>query len=374
MLIRKITLKNFQAHKNLTLDLDEFTALVGPSSAGKSAVLRAMAWLFYGEWDKTYPNDLELDTAVAIQLDNGTIWGRFRKGARNWAMCRKPGEKPLTYQDFGEFVPGLLEELNLRPIKLNNDKVNLNFSMQDDPIFMVHESKPAKAQWIGRLYGAHILNQMLRLMSKDKRAIESEKRTAEEEAERLQSELAKYAGLEEQAAAIGRVGELLDRLQALLDCQERMAVILQDREAIKKGAWMFTVDTDGTRQEIARLELLRAVQEARTSIVREELTLEQFSHLTGADTASIRADITALAATTAKMTEYYGLSKELEDVGVALARAERNLAEAGPRAEALRGAIKEALFAEGRCPLCQSKPKKLDMDAVTTNLKTLINA
>lgn len=371
MLIRKITIKNFQAHKNLSLDLAEFTAIVGPSSAGKSAILRALSWLFYGDWDATYPNDAEQETAIAIQLDNGTIWGRFRKGKRNWAMCRKPGEKPLTYQDFGELVPGLLEEFNVRPIKLGTGKVNLNFSMQDDPIFMVHESKPAKAQWIGRLYGAHILNQMLRLMAKDKRSIEADKKAAEDEEGRLRAELTKYVGLEEQAAELDRASDLIKELAELNDCQAQLTTILQDREAIKKGAHFLDADTDGLKIDLARLSDLRAAQDAVLSVKREEWTLGQ-NHYANVDTTQLRADLEQLADTMAKLVECRKVAAELETVTQERYKL-TSLAEVlDPRIDLLRSDMKAALFTEGKCPLCQSKPKSLDMGEVQERLKELV--
>jgi DNA repair exonuclease SbcCD ATPase subunit len=374
MIIRKITLKNFQIHKTLSLDLDEFTAIVGPSSAGKSSILRALSWLFYGDWDATYPNDPEQETAVAIQLADGTIWGRYRKAKRNWAAMRKPGEKPMVYQDFGELVPGLLEEFNVRPIKVGTSRVNLNFSMQDDPIFMVHESKPAKAQWIGRLYGAHLINQMLRLASKDKRAIEADKKMAEDEESRLRAELSKYEGLDEQADALARTKELIVRLSEMLACRDSMASVLQDYESIKKGSHFLEADTEGMRTTLARIELLRVAQDESLSVQREEWALNQTKHLLNADTESIRNDLATLKESTDRLNEYRSLAAEFEAATKDRHAMTNRMEGLIPMLEARQSSMKENLFAEGRCPLCSSKPKKLDMDAVTYNLRELVRS
>jgi DNA repair protein SbcC/Rad50 len=373
VLIRRITISNFQAHKKLTLSLDQFTAIIGPSSSGKSAILRALSWLCYGNWDATYPTDPEQETAIAIQLDNGDIWARFRIGKRNTAILRKPGEKPLVYQDFGDIIPGLLEELNVRTIKLGTTRVNLNFSMQDDPIFMVHESKPAKAQWIGRLYGAHIINHMLRIMAKDKRAIEADKKAEEDEESRLTSELAKYEGLEEQAKEIEKTGSLLSGLQELIECQAQLASILQDREAIKRGSHFLNADTDWLRISISRLEDLRAAQDEALSVRREEWAISQ-SRCLNANTDGIRADLSALAEARARLDEHRSIERELGAVRNEHDKVTERLAGIAPELDGLRKSIKDNLFTDGRCPLCSSKPRKLDIAVVTANIKELVRS
>jgi DNA repair exonuclease SbcCD ATPase subunit len=370
MIIRKITIKNFQIHKILNLELGNFTALVGPSSAGKSSILRALCWLLYGDWDKTYPNDPEKETAIAIQLENGTVWGRVRKGTHNSAFRRRPGEKAEVYQSFKDTIPGLMDELNVKPIKIGTSSINLNFSMQDDPIFMVHESKPAKAQWIGRLYGAHILNNMLRLMAKDKRSIESDKKNVEDEEARLRKELTKYEGLEEQATALEHVDGLLRRLQEMIGCQAELLDILQDREAIKLGSHFLEADTEGLKISIARLQDLAAARDAFLSVKREEWALNQSQYLK-ADTTQIRAEIAQLDKAQALLDEHRKLNGEASQTGIELSSIGSKLDKAGLRITALRKTIQESLFTDGRCPLCHSKPRKLDMDAVVVNLKEL---
>jgi hypothetical protein len=327
--------------------------------------------MFYGDWDATYPNDAELDTSIAIQLEDGTIWARFRKGKSNRAMYRKPGEKPLVYQDFGETIPGLLEEMNVRPIKLGTGKINLNFSMQDDPIFMVHESKPAKAQWIGRLYGAHIINSTLRIMAKDKRSLESDKKTAEDDEAKLRTELANYEGLDEQSDALDKAGALLKLLGGLNDCQASLTTIMRDHEAIKRGAHFLEADTDGMRIAVARLDDLMVAQDISLSVQREEWALAHAKSL-NADTASLRADLGLLEVARVQLDEYRKLAAEFESSTKDRHAITNRMEGIIPMLEKHRKDIKDTLFAEGRCPLCQSKPKKLDMDAVAANLKELV--
>lgn len=61
-MIANLLIKNFQRHKNLSIDLDpQVTVLVGPTDRGKSSVMRAIRWLFFNRaprdfvrWGKKY--------------------------------------------------------------------------------------------------------------------------------------------------------------------------------------------------------------------------------------------------------------------------------------------------------------------------------
>lgn len=46
MRISKVTIENFKAIKSATLDLSDFTVIVGSNGSGKSSVLTAMHWMF----------------------------------------------------------------------------------------------------------------------------------------------------------------------------------------------------------------------------------------------------------------------------------------------------------------------------------------
>ena len=366
MIITRIEIKNFQAHEYLKLELDEFTAVVGPSSSGKSAILRALSWLFYGDWDKTYPNDPEKTTIVAIALSNGAAYSRFRKGSKNWAVVRKPGEKPQPpFQDFGDVIPGLLEDLNIKPIKIGDKKINLNFSNQDDPVFMINESKPTKAQWIGRLYGAHIINQMLREMSKDKRAAESERKAAEEEVAKLQKDLSKYADIPQRESALERIGESMGRLAEFKSCQTAMWDVMKGTEEIKKYRTLLKTDLKAIRDDVELLGELVELRRDRDLIEVLQRNLERSRGLLGVDLNKLKADVLRyqeiMEARVAK-SKLALLDKE-HKCGLALLVQQLS---------AHMENLKDVVFKDGECPLCNHKSKKISREKILINLKTLM--
>jgi exonuclease SbcC len=48
--IKKLSLRNFQSHRETDLEFSPgLNIIVGPSDQGKSAIIRALRWLFYNE-------------------------------------------------------------------------------------------------------------------------------------------------------------------------------------------------------------------------------------------------------------------------------------------------------------------------------------
>ena len=81
-MIERLEIKNFQAHETLRVVFDEHvTTIVGPSDAGKSAIIRALWWLVF---------DRPLGTAFIKD-------GEETCSARLWAdgkrLAKRKGEK-----------------------------------------------------------------------------------------------------------------------------------------------------------------------------------------------------------------------------------------------------------------------------------------
>ncbi len=73
-MISKITLTNFQCHKDLTITLDRITTLVGPSDSGKSSVIRALDWAIFNEGRTSFLTTRgSKQASVTVEVDNHTI-------------------------------------------------------------------------------------------------------------------------------------------------------------------------------------------------------------------------------------------------------------------------------------------------------------
>lgn len=296
-MIKTIEIKNFQSHVHTTIELSEFTALVGKSSSGKTSIMRSLLWVFYGDWDDTFPYNPEEPTAVSIELDSGVKIIRMRLHDENKAAILQPGQDPLKYKDFGYIIPGVFDFINVRPIQSGKQKINLNFSTQDEPLFMLSEafSKPARAQWLGRLYGAHVVNGMLRLMSKDKKDSEAGAKALETEETGLKTRLEAFKGLEGQEGMLDAAEGFLSDLEAIAVLKDDALAFRARADAFRAKRWVLAVDTAAMRKDVDDLVAARSIRISFDEAIRSAKILKERRPLLNTDLRAMRTDIDVLA-------------------------------------------------------------------------------
>lgn len=296
-IISEIETINFQSHKSVRLELDAFTAFVGPSSAGKTVVERALSWVFYNDWDASYPNDSALPTTVRLKTASGYTIIRQRLGDKNTAKIVPPGaveDDVQWFKDFGDEIPGVFDVINARPLSVGKVKLDLNFSRQDPDakgqakVFLIGESKPAKAQLLGRLYGAHVVNTMLRLMSKDKLDQGKRLKELEKDAAAARARLADYADLPAHEAALQRAERAQTDLGLIVGLKARIQQLRADFEAISGRRWLTRFDFAGLNARLAAYADLAGLRRQVRALIAEAAALRPRRWLLAADLAGVK--------------------------------------------------------------------------------------
>ncbi len=291
-IISQIETINFQSHKHVVLTLEPFTAFVGPSSAGKTVVERALSWVFYNDWDASYPNDSGQPTIVRITTPAGYTIIRQRLGDKNTAKIVPPGaveDDVQWFKDFGDEIPGVFDIINARPLTVGKVKLDLNFSRQDPDskgqakVFLIGESKPAKAQLLGRLYGAHVVNTMLRLMGRDKLDQGKRLKELEKDAAAARARLSDYADLPAHETALLSAERAQAALGALLGLKTRIQQLRADFEAISGRRWLTRFDFATLSLRIGRLGELASLRRQVAGLVADAAALRPRRWLLAAD-------------------------------------------------------------------------------------------
>jgi DNA repair exonuclease SbcCD ATPase subunit len=120
-MIKSLKIKNFQIHKKLLLEFDSnITVIIGPSDTGKSAILRALRWLFTNKpsGDEYIHHD-ETDVSILLKIDNHKIIRSKGSKGNRYLLDGK------EYKSFGSNVPTDIQSV------LNIGDVN--FQGQIDP-------------------------------------------------------------------------------------------------------------------------------------------------------------------------------------------------------------------------------------------------
>lgn len=389
--IDQLELINFQSHKHSLLDLSDMTAFVGRSSTGKSATERGLLWLFYGDWDDAYPADKAFATRVSVHTPAGYRIVRQRLGDKQKAWIIPPGQEEADVQpfrDFGYEIPGVFDIINMRPIITGKDKVYLNFAHQEPKRpFLVGDTKPAKAQLIGRLYGAHVVNAMLKLLNKDKLELGRRVKAKDDDLAALQRSIDGYAGLDTRQTAVNAARTAYNEAQALDALKTQVDALRAGVAAIQGRRWLTAYDFAATRAKLAELEDLEGI---RTTVSLAEAIFKQIkprrwllSRSTAplaeavkelAELEAVRIRLTAvetqLVPTSSTFRQQFDASElkkamaelaELEVLNLALSRNFENERNADDMALQIGEAYADAqkrlnaeVFSEGQCPLCFS--------------------
>lgn len=177
--IKRIHLKNFQSHRDTTLEFDDgLNIIVGESNHGKTAIMRAIMWVV-----DNYPLGTDFITAgeneciVRIKYEDSTYIerGRTLKDTGYYRIGYFDDTNGFTETEFRGFtnaVPVEVANLHQMPkVNITKDiETHLNVLSQLDAPFLITESPQIKAAAIGRITGTHVIDAAVKKNSFDIRA------------------------------------------------------------------------------------------------------------------------------------------------------------------------------------------------------------
>lgn len=190
--ITSVTLKNFQAHKDTTVQFDKgLNIIVGESNNGKTSILRGILWAIDNQ---PLGNDFimagENDCSVTINFSDGTYIERGRTvkdtGYYKIRYIDDNGKYiDQTYRGFTNAVPIEVANVHQMPkVNITKDiETHLNVLSQLDGPFLLTESPLVKASAIGRITGTHVIDAAIKESNK---TIQSNRKLAKSYSEDLQ--------------------------------------------------------------------------------------------------------------------------------------------------------------------------------------------
>lgn len=173
--ISYVTLKNFQAHKDTTVQFDNgLNIIVGESNNGKTSILRGILWAIDNQ---PLGNDFimagENECSVLIAFNDGTSIkrGRTIKDTGYYEITYYDDNGVLqtaTYRGFTNAVPVEVANVHQMPkVNITKDiETHLNVLSQLDGPFLLTESPLVKASAIGRITGTHVIDAAIKESNK----------------------------------------------------------------------------------------------------------------------------------------------------------------------------------------------------------------
>lgn len=220
-----VEIQNFQSIARVEFPIKGYTALVGRSNIGKSAIIRALTCALQGSNGTHFVRHNHQTCArklkgaakcscfssVKVTHDNGdtVLW---EKGDNVNQYTTTIGGETQVYSRVGRSgePPPALE--GYAPIRVGDSKINLHVSSQHHPIFLLDLPGPTIAEVLGDVANVDNINTASKLVTKDRKDASSTRKVREGDCQQLLASLASYEKL---PSLVEQVNQAQDDYQQL---------------------------------------------------------------------------------------------------------------------------------------------------------------
>lgn len=235
-------LKNFEVYIDQKFEFSPRTNIfVGTTDAGKSAVIRAIIWVFYNlpRGDKSRRHGAK-SYSVAIGLDSGFIVTRAKGGkGGNRYILKHPNGKEDIFKAFGSEVPKEIKSLlNVRDYTVQK---------QLDLPFLLTTTSAEVARVLNRVAKLDDIDATLANLNGELSKARTEIKRSKDDIEQLTAKYNQYDGL-------ATTERLLDSTKAL---QRRFYSIRQQRQSLRP----LIISLEDNQVKAARLKKVKRLSE-----------------------------------------------------------------------------------------------------------------
>ena len=247
MYIKKISLENFQSHAFTEIELPPgLTIIVGESDRGKSAIIRALRWVFENE-----PSGTEFIRAgtrtcrVSVETNEGVTVIRERTPTRNRYIVKYADGREETFEGFRNEIPAeVIAAHGVTRAKLDSDlEVSLNIASQLDGPFLLSSPGSVKAKAIGRLYKVHLIDAATRDTSQDIAKLGKESTQIDNRLNELEKKLAEFDDLPDIENRLKKAGRLMEKINHFTERKNNLTQIHSKLTIIYSEKKQLTITT-----------------------------------------------------------------------------------------------------------------------------------
>lgn len=313
--VERLDIRNFQSLRGVSLHLGRLTVVVGPSSSGKTGLIRALKILASNAQGSAFVTHGEKLAVISAQTDHGLV--TLEKGAGHGVYRvvgigiteDDYGDVEETYSKLGGKVPPEVSQvLGIDPV---TSQGSVHFAGQFDRPYLLDSTGSTVAEVLGKLTNVDVIFAAVKEANRRKGQVGSRLKTREADLAEVRARVGSYAGL---PAAVKACTAAEEKLRAVEELGRRSALLAA---------------------AIAELETARAVLERHTLPVVPDLR------------AMVR-----------KQAYLAAVRDQVRDWAVArkvLAGAEKREEQARTTAATAEKDFHDRLAAAGRCPTCQQE-------------------
>lgn len=214
MSLTRLTITNFQSLKNVDLELGLFTVIVGPSSSGKSALIRAVKALASNVRGSSVITRGQKAMAITGRTETHTVTLERSDRSASYKISGEGGN--LTFTKLAAGVPEQVSQvLRIEPV---TEAGSVNFASQFDKPYLLDESGSTVARVLAELTNVNALFEAVRAANRIRQNALSTHKVRQSDLEQVKVRLGAFQGLQDRMKALEQV-EQLDAQRRSLESQ-----------------------------------------------------------------------------------------------------------------------------------------------------------
>lgn len=217
MYIKKIVLRNFQSHSYTTIELSpKINIFLGKGNRGKSAIIRALKWVFFNEPQGTsFIKKGETFASCAVTFDNDYTIIRERGDKINRYVLISPDNKRVEYSNFGREIPSDIKKiLKIETLPVENGlKLSPQIKDQMEAVYLLDETPSTLHSTLLTISGGQTVDEAIKSLSLDLDRLNRKEKDLKREIEEKENNLKYYEGVDEEKSEILRIKDEIDLLK-----------------------------------------------------------------------------------------------------------------------------------------------------------------
>ncbi len=226
-MIEALAVRNWQSLRAVDLAFGRFTVIVGPSSSGKSALMRALRALSSNVSGTAAITRGASTAAITARTGDAIVSLEYARGAWSYLLTDEAGERRFT--KLNRSVPEeITAALGIAPVPAGGS--GINYAGQFDGPFLLSASGAAVARELGELTNVNVIYAAVQNANKRHRAESALLRTRRADYERVVTDIGRFEGLRERLVTCDRAEKTAEQCAALADQISRLRTELTTLE------------------------------------------------------------------------------------------------------------------------------------------------
>ena len=235
--IEEVQLINFQDHADTTVKFTNgINLIVGSSDAGKSAVLRALNYVFHNSMKgDSFIRVGTAECSVRIKFSDGIEVTRVKGGDVNSYILKDLEGNYNTYSKVGQTVPEPVRKALGGP-PLDDKKKPISYADQMSSLFLVDLSPTDLPRTLSELTGIQNLQTAAEILQKNSRSFDRSIKDKNEKIEKLKVDLDQYSYVDKDLEKIQEIETNLKVMQDKNEKVKRSRSFIESNNEIAKEA------------------------------------------------------------------------------------------------------------------------------------------